>query len=136
MEENEMLMPAVTAEMFVSSVEETAQWYSESFGFKTVRHEEGVFAAVQYEEVQLLLAAASLYRGTYDPSKVGNGIEIRIIVKEVDAFYKRVKELGLPIILDIETRYYGLRDFTFRDKNGFHLRVASLAEKAKQTGEK
>lgn len=123
--------PAVTVEMFVPSVEEIARWYEQSFGFRTVHHEAGVFAAVQFEEVQLFFAAATLYRGkrgAYDPSKVGHGIEIRILVKDADAFYERVKKLNLTIVLDIETRYYGLRDFIFEDVNGFHLRVASLAQ--------
>jgi len=122
---------AVTAEMFVPSVEETVRWYEKELRFWKVRHEEGVFAAMQFEDAQLLFAAASLCRGqpgTYDSSKVGHGIEIRIMVKDVDAFYARVKRLGLPIILDIKTRYYGLRDFIFQDLNGFHLRIASFGE--------
>jgi uncharacterized glyoxalase superfamily protein PhnB len=121
----------VTVEMFVPSVEETMKWYESSFGFRITHHEQGVFAAVQLENVQLLFAAASYYQGkrarggNYNPSLAGHGVEIRIVVKDVDAFYERVKRLGIPIIFDIESRYYGLRDFIFEDRNGFHIRVAS-----------
>ena len=126
--------PPVTVEMFVPNVEETMRWYETTLEFRTVHHEQGVFAAVQFEAVLLFFAAASHYHGKrargsdYDPSKAGHGVEIRIMVKDVNAFYERVRRQNLPVIMDIQSRYYGLRDFIFEDANGFHIRIASPTE--------
>ena len=105
---------------------------SSPLNFRMVHHEPGVFSAVKYDDdVLLMFADSSHYSGnrakgsSYDASMVGHGVEVRIMVHDVDAFYENVNRTGVPIILDIESRYYGLRDFIFEDVNGFHIRVAS-----------
>jgi uncharacterized glyoxalase superfamily protein PhnB len=54
------------------------------------------------------------------PDEIG-GMETRseyLVVADVDAVYKRVKESGVEIIRDIEDQSYGGRDFTCRDPEG------------------
>ncbi len=105
--------------------------YESKLDFRMIHHEPGVFSAVQYDDAVLMFADSSYYSGArargreYDATMVGHGVEVRIMVADVDVFYERVKQAGLPIILDIESRYYGLRDFIFEEVNGFHIRVAS-----------
>ena len=40
---------------------------------------------------------------------VGN---VRVLVPDVDRYWELAQRLGVPVILPIEDRYYGMRDFT------------------------
>jgi catechol 2,3-dioxygenase-like lactoylglutathione lyase family enzyme len=53
---------------------------------------------------------------------VGN---IRVLVPDVDRYWRLAQELGCTVIKPIEDRYYGLRDFTIAGPDGIGLRFAS-----------
>jgi uncharacterized glyoxalase superfamily protein PhnB len=55
----------------------------------------------------------------------GSGLDIRVIVPDVDVMHARVQAAGLQIMHALGDRDYGLRDFIVRDPNGFRLRFAS-----------
>ena len=59
-----------------------------------------------------------------EPSKfpVAN---IRIMVPNVDDYWKLAKEMGAKIVIPIADRYYGLRDFIISDPDGFGVRFAT-----------
>lgn len=44
---------------------------------------------------------------------------------DVDARWELARELGLEVEQEIADRYYGLRDFTVLDPDGFGLRFAT-----------
>lgn len=50
---------------------------------------------------------------------------LRIMVPNVDAVWDRCLELELPVYAPIENRYYGLRDFSILDPDGFGIRFAT-----------
>ena len=50
---------------------------------------------------------------------------VRVMVPKVDDYWRRVHEIGAQIIVPIADRYYGLRDFTIADPDGFGVRFAS-----------
>jgi len=58
-------------------------------------------------------------------SRRGVAIDVRVMVDDVDAVYKRCREREVEIVHEIADRYYGLRDFVISDLNGFRLRFAS-----------
>jgi len=47
------------------------------------------------------------------------------MVPNVDECWKLVNEIGARIIIPLADRYYGLRDFTIADPDGFGVRFAS-----------
>ena len=51
---------------------------------------------------------------------------VRVMVRDVDACCTLANEIGVRVILPIADRYYGLRDFTIADPDGFGIRFASL----------
>ena len=121
----------VAPEFFVSDVGAAIQFYTDKLGFRLVRLEpEGtpgptsVFAVVDLGEAQILLANESLYAGEHLRER-GAGVDIRIMVPDVDAIYQRCHENSVAIVHDIADRYYGLRDFIIADPNGFRLRFAA-----------
>jgi uncharacterized glyoxalase superfamily protein PhnB len=44
----------------------------------------------------------------------------------VDECWAWVQKLGAEVIIPIADRYYGLRDFTIADPDGFGIRFASV----------
>ncbi len=56
---------------------------------------------------------------------------VRIMVPDVDRYWIIAQQIGARVIKPIEDRYYGLRDFTITDPDGFGLRFGSrLIERA------
>jgi uncharacterized glyoxalase superfamily protein PhnB len=55
----------------------------------------------------------------------GVALDVRIVVADVDALYRRVRAAGVEIVHDIADRDYGLRDFIVRDPHGYRVRFAS-----------
>jgi hypothetical protein len=50
---------------------------------------------------------------------------IRIMVPNVDDYWKLVKEMRAKIVIPIADRYHGLRDFMISDPDGFGVRFAT-----------
>jgi len=54
---------------------------------------------------------------------------VRVMVPDVDRYWRVANEIGATVIVPIADRYYGLRDFTIADPDGFGVRFATtLAE--------
>jgi len=43
----------------------------------------------------------------------------------VDEYWKVANEIGAQVVIPVADRYYGLRDFTIADPDGFGVRFAS-----------
>jgi len=121
----------VAPEFFVSNVGAAIDFYTNRLAFKVLRLEpEGepgphtIFAIVALGDAHVLLAHESLYAGG-PLSERGAGVDIRIMVPDVDVVYARCRENSVKIVHDIADRYYGLRDFIIADPNGFRLRFAA-----------
>jgi catechol 2,3-dioxygenase-like lactoylglutathione lyase family enzyme len=124
----------ITVELFVPDVEASVGFYTQKLGFELLRLERGTmdgreratFAVVALERAALLIAHQSLEGGLALPPG-GGAIDIRIVVDDVDALYRRARDSGVAIVTDIAEHPYGLRDFVIRDPDGFRLRIASLS---------
>jgi len=119
---------ALAVELFVPDVKAAAAWYSETLGFDFLRaDDDGVsnysFAALAMGEAFLMLMSDKFFAG--DLTNRGAGVDVRVMVPDVDAVYKRVTEVGAQIVHPVGDRVYGLRDFIIRDPWGFRLRFAS-----------
>ncbi|SRR6266581_3932909 len=116
----------VAPELFVPDVPEAARFYETALGFRIIRCEPD-FAIVSLGECVIMLAAEAMYgsMGGENSGQRGQLIDIRLVVPDVDAMYRRAKENRVAIVHDIGDRPYGLRDFILRDPHGFRLRFAS-----------
>lgn len=52
-----------------------------------------------------------------------------LFVSNADELYTHYKKQGVDIIREIESKPWGVREFTFRDINGHRFRVAHMEEK-------
>jgi uncharacterized glyoxalase superfamily protein PhnB len=51
------------------------------------------------------------------------------MVPNVDDCWKVASDVGARVVVPIGDRYYGLRDFTIADPDGFGIRFASLLDR-------
>ena len=82
---------------------------------------DGNFAALLWEGRRLFLDQ----RSELAPLSTAARANVRILTSDVDAVWAVVQTLGLSVEQSIGDQYYGLRDFTVLDPDGFGLRFAS-----------
>ncbi|MCH7522969.1 MAG: VOC family protein [Chloroflexi bacterium] len=122
----------ITVELFVPDVEASVRFYTEKLGFAVQRmdreslhgQERVSFAVIAMGRAVLLVAHERLY-GEALTAQRGAGIDVRIMVDDVDAMFRRSTDNDVTIVHDIGDRPYGLRDFIICDPDGFRLRFAT-----------
>jgi catechol 2,3-dioxygenase-like lactoylglutathione lyase family enzyme len=121
---SEPLAP-VAPEFFVPDVDASVRFYTDVLGFVVLRQEPD-FAVVGLGDAHVLLAHESLTSKAWlQAGPRGVGLNVRIMVDDVDGMYRRAKAGGARIAHEIADRDYGLRDFILADEDGFLLRFAS-----------
>jgi predicted enzyme related to lactoylglutathione lyase len=96
--------------LLVPDVPATAAFYRKILGFKS---DPGA-ATSEYTVVWRDNAAVHLAKGEDAPT----GVRIFFWVKDVNALYDEVRKRGAAIAVPIQTRPYGIRDFSMHDPNG------------------
>ena len=122
----------LAVELFVPDVAQAVRFYTEALGFHLHRTDpEGSdspeFALTSLGSAVFMFMKETHYTGGREhlAADRGEGVDIRIVVDDVDAFYTRTREAGMLLLHVIGDREYGLRDFIVRDPFGFRLRFAS-----------
>jgi uncharacterized glyoxalase superfamily protein PhnB len=119
----------LVTEIFVKDIRKAMSWY-QSFGFELLR-DGGDFVELTWEDHRLFLAEVSAIHDMKmdDHSLHGSNslpvANVRVMVADVDKYWKLANEIGAKVILPIADRYYGLRDFTIADPDGFGVRFAT-----------
>ena len=118
----------LVTEIVVRDIRRSVEFYGR-LGFELLR-DGGNFVELTWEDHRLFLAELSAFHDARDtalptppPFPLAN---VRVMVPNVDDYWKLVNEIGARIIVPIADRYYGLRDFTITDPDGFGVRFASL----------
>jgi catechol 2,3-dioxygenase-like lactoylglutathione lyase family enzyme len=117
----------LVTEIVVSSMKRSVEFYR-SLGFELLR-DGGDFVELTWEDHRLFLAEVSAFR---DVAQAGLGppsqfppANLRVMVANVDDYWRMANEIRARIVVPIANRYYGLRDFTIADPDGFGVRFAS-----------
>ena len=118
----------LVAEIVVRDIKRATDFYRR-LGFELLR-DGGDFVELTWESHRLFLAEASAFRDAVNvpmPSQAAfPPANVRVMVPDVDKQWELVNEIGAPVVVPIADRYYGLRDFTIGDPDGFGVRFASL----------
>lgn len=105
-------------------------WLCKAFGFATHLVVQGQTGTIAHAE--LVLGEAMIMLGsdrdsvygrlTALPKEIGGKVtqSAYVVVPEIDAHYRRAKEAGAEILLDIKDEDYGGRGYSCRDPEG-HL---------------
>jgi catechol 2,3-dioxygenase-like lactoylglutathione lyase family enzyme len=118
----------LVTEIVVKDIKRSVDFYRR-LGFDLLR-DGGDFVELAWEDHRLFLAELSAFRDARDarlatrlPFPVAN---VRVMVPDVDEYWKLANEIGAQVIIPLADRYYGLRDFTIADPDGFGVRFASV----------
>lgn len=113
------LAEQLVVEVMVRDLDRSLALYT-ALGF-TLERRDGGFAALRWGERRLFLDQQSELPAPHGPTRAN----LRILVPDVDRLWTLAQALGLAVERPIGDRYYGLRDFTVVDPDGFGLRFAS-----------
>src|ERR687887_2415265 len=123
----------LVTEIVVRDIQRSTRFYRQ-LGFRVLR-DASDFVELTWEDHQLYIAELSAYHEINsddmklpDPPKFPMA-NIRVMVPNVDHYWKLAKEMGAQIIIPIADRYYGLRDFIISDPDGFGVRFATSSQK-------
>jgi catechol 2,3-dioxygenase-like lactoylglutathione lyase family enzyme len=121
----------LVTEIVVRDIERSTAFYRR-LGFTLLR-DAGDFAELTWEDHRLFLAQISAFDGMKQfelpPPPQFPLANIRVMVPNVDDHWRVANEIGAEIVLPIGDRYYGLRDFTIADPDGFGVRFATLLQR-------
>jgi len=123
------LTEQLVTEILVSDIKRSTAFYRR-LGFVLLR-DGGEFVELTWDEHRLFLAEISAFHEVQrvDPPvppafPIAN---VRVMVADVDHYWRLVNEMGARVVVPVADRYYDLRDFTIADPDGFGIRFASLA---------
>jgi catechol 2,3-dioxygenase-like lactoylglutathione lyase family enzyme len=112
----------LVVEVYVRDLDRALDFY-QRLGFERLRSHGG-FAALAWEGHQFFLDERPSYEPP--PSPQAN---VRVMVPDVDAWWRRVANMGARVLAPIADREYGLRDFTIADPDGFGIRFATRIDR-------
>src|SRR5215813_941284 len=117
----------LVTEIVVRDIRRSVEFY-QRLGFALFR-DGGDFVELIWEDHRLFLAELSAFRDVREASLAPPPsfplANVRVMVSNVDEYWKLANEIGAQIVIPLADRYYGLRDFTIADPDGFGIRFAS-----------
>jgi catechol 2,3-dioxygenase-like lactoylglutathione lyase family enzyme len=121
----------LVTEIVVRDIKRSTTFYRR-LGFTLLR-DGGDFVELTWEDHRLFLAQLSAFDGLKQvelpPPPKFPLANIRVMVPNVDDHWRVANEIGAQIVLPVADRYYGLRDFTIADPDGFGVRFATMLQR-------
>jgi catechol 2,3-dioxygenase-like lactoylglutathione lyase family enzyme len=118
----------LVTEIVVKDIRKSVDFYRR-LGFTLLR-DGGDFVELTWEEHRLFLAQPSAFDGVDEVKQTAvppfPPANIRVMVLRVDDYWEIAREMNARVVVPIGDRYYGLRDFTIADPDGFGIRFATL----------
>jgi catechol 2,3-dioxygenase-like lactoylglutathione lyase family enzyme len=118
----------LVTEILVRDIRRSVDFYR-GLGFELLR-DGGDFVELTWEQHRLFLAEPSAFHHVEQaalPEPPAFPLaNVRVMVPDVDRYWRLTREIGADVAVSIDDRYYGLRDFMIRDPDGFGVRFASL----------
>jgi len=118
----------LVTEILVRDIGRSTAFYR-SLGFELAR-DGGDFVELSWEGSFLYLAELSAFpdspRSPAPSAPAFPPANVRVMVPDVDRLWALANEVGATVVIPVDDRYYGLRDFTIADPDGFGVRFATL----------
>jgi catechol 2,3-dioxygenase-like lactoylglutathione lyase family enzyme len=109
----------LVVEIFVRDMARARAFY-ERLGFR-LTEDKGTFVGYEWEGHRLFLDE----RPDLPPPPSMPQANVRIMVPDVDRYWRLLTEMGAAVVSPIADRDYGIRDFTVADPDGFGLRFGT-----------
>ncbi len=109
----------LVVEVYARNVQRSLEFY-QALGFEVLSAETD-FVVLTWENHRFFLEPRPDLPAPLDQPQAN----VRIMVPDVDRYWVIAQQLGATVIKPIADRYYGLRDFTIADPDGFGLRFGT-----------
>ena len=117
-------------ELCVSDFEQSIAWFERVLGFRVVARDANEYAELACGETSLQLAAddAPYWKPErphlLPPGQRGSGVEIVLLVEDVDEVYRQAQQAGTDIVRPLADYPWHMRQFWVRHPDGYLLRPA------------
>jgi lactoylglutathione lyase len=117
-------------ELCVSDFEQSITWFEHVLSFRVVAREANEYAELSRGETSLQLATdsapywASERPRLLPPGQRGSGVEIILLVDNVDAVYRQAMQAGADIVRELADYPWHMRQFWARHPDGYLIRPA------------
>jgi uncharacterized glyoxalase superfamily protein PhnB len=133
------MVNSLTPNLMVRDVDAIADWYCRHLGFQLIssvphsaRPDTLQWAMVQSGQALLMFQEAEVFAAEFPPFRgmqPGGALTLFCQVQGVEDLYRTLS--GLCEILDpLKSAFYGMREFTFRDPEGYVVTLAEPEEAA------
>ena len=131
-----VVLKKLTPNLMVEDVNETVTFYQDVLGFALLASvpEEGQFnwAMMQHDAVEIMFQSrASLTEDVplFKDKAIGGSLTLYIDVEDIKGLYGQVQN-RVTILHEMTTTFYGTREFTIQDCNGYILTFAQAETEA------
>ena len=119
---------ALTPNLVVENVNRTAEYYQKTLGFEVILTvpETGTFdfAMLKLDNVTIMFQSMKSFVEAlpeYKDQKIGGTMFLYFDVENLDEIYNKAKIANAEIVVDINITFYGTREFTMKDSDGYLL---------------
>jgi len=116
----------LNAGIVTSKIKDSKEFYTQKLGFGITFENEFyllVHTPDKKYELSFLLPDHRSQQALFHKSFKGEGMYLTIEVEDVDGFYKRIKELKVPILVELRDEPWGDRHFAIQDPNGINIDI-------------
>ena len=117
-------------EICVSDFEQSITWFENVLGFRVVARDANEYAELSHGETSIQLAAedapywASERLHLLPPGQRGSGVEIVLVVDNVEAVYQQAQQASADIVRPLADYPWHMRQFWVRHPDGYLIRPA------------
>src|ERR1700730_6437166 len=117
-------------EICVSDFDQSINWFENVLGFRLVARDENEYAELRQGETYIQLASdqAAYWEPERQhllaPGQRGSGVEIVLLVDNVDAVYRQAQQARAEIVRPLADYPWHLRQFWVRHPDGYLIRPA------------
>lgn len=116
-------------ELFVEDLDKSIEFYSNIFQLNTSSQNSNS-ATFKANGFYLLLTRKNFisnnhYFGNMDNIRKGVGVEIIIVVPDIQNIYQRICKMPINLESKLKSQKWGMTDFRLIDPDGYYLRITS-----------
>jgi lactoylglutathione lyase len=131
-QDRESVRPGLRVELFVSDLDRSVAFYRDVLGFELLRQAEGGYNSLARDGAVIGMNAGHRLPAEHPAyiapgERPGRGVEIVLMVADVEAVYAQALAAAPPELEPLTPRPWGLTDFRLVDPDGYYLRVTSLS---------
>jgi lactoylglutathione lyase len=119
----------IRLELFVKDLQRSVDFYKNVIQLELSSQNENS-AMFKAENLNLLLTQEDVisnnhYFSEIKTSRKGMGVEIILVVPDVQSYYQRICEMQIELESELKQQEWGMTDFRLTDPDGYYLRITS-----------